>query len=341
MPSPTERHRFALATRIALAGAAVTGGAMLFAGTAAADPGVPDPQLPIVPVDPAAAPPGQPVVVVSPAGPRRRRRSRPRATGRSATGPGDAEPGYGGGQSGQTFGYPRDLWHASRSGDPLSALTVENGGSMAPPPAPGRRPSCRRVHVPDGPGIVDARRGLSVAQRAPPTPAARISRSTAARRRPGGTTSRRPIRRTAHPRRAPAAGIAQPASGARSLKDDRIAFRTCPRESPESGSPAGFAVTISASSPPNLRRLWEPTRSGWSRSSRRDYEGFGPGDWSRMPRRDSASSCATTPHSWRFAFVTDKEWAIHAMHLFGWMVPGEFKVVPPRRVGAGQGVAAG
>ena len=33
-------------------------------------------------------------------------------------------PGYGGGQSGQTFGYLRDLWHASRSGDPLRFMPL-------------------------------------------------------------------------------------------------------------------------------------------------------------------------------------------------------------------------
>ncbi len=140
MPSSTERHRFALAARIALAGVAVTGGAMLCAGTAAADPGVSDPQLPIAPVDPAAVPPGQPVAVAAPAGPDVASAPAPAPPVGPPPVPEMQNPGYGGGQSGQTFGYLRDLWHASRSGDPLSALTVDTGGSMAPPPGAGPAP---------------------------------------------------------------------------------------------------------------------------------------------------------------------------------------------------------
>lgn len=137
MPSPTERDRRTPLTRIALAGVAVAGAALTFAGPAGADPGDPYPVVPTpLPTDPAAAAPGQPVVLAAPdlAAPP------PALPVGPPPVPEMQNPGYGQGQSGQTFGYLRDLWHASRSGDPLSALTVDSGGSMAPPPGAGPAP---------------------------------------------------------------------------------------------------------------------------------------------------------------------------------------------------------
>lgn len=135
MPSPTEREHLALLARIALAGLVVAGGALASAGAAAADPVEPYPVVP-GPTDPAAPALGQPVVVAAPQDPN----VPPALPVGPPPVPEMQNPGYGGGQSGQTFGYLRDLWHASRSGDPLSALTVDTGGSMAPPPGAGPAP---------------------------------------------------------------------------------------------------------------------------------------------------------------------------------------------------------
>lgn len=120
--------------RIAVAGLVFAGGALTFAGQAGADP---DPLLPTpVPGDPAAPPPGQPAVVAAPdpAAPA------PALPAGPPMVPEMQNPGYGQGQSGESFGYLRDLWHAARSGDPLSALTVAGGGG-APGPPPGAGPA--------------------------------------------------------------------------------------------------------------------------------------------------------------------------------------------------------
>lgn len=57
-----------------------------------------------------------------------------------------------------------------------------------------------------------------------------------------------------------------------------------------------------------------------------DYEGFGPGGLVEDVKTGLGLVMRNHAAFKRFAFVTDKEWAIHAMHLFGWMVPGEFKL---------------
>ena len=53
-----------------------------------------------------------------------------------------ANPVYGAGQTSGQFGYLRDLWHASRSANPLEALTNAGGDlpSVAPPPGAGPAP---------------------------------------------------------------------------------------------------------------------------------------------------------------------------------------------------------
>ena len=57
-----------------------------------------------------------------------------------------------------------------------------------------------------------------------------------------------------------------------------------------------------------------------------DYEGFGPGGLVEDLRVGLGIVMRNHAAFKRFAFVTDKEWAIHAMHLLGWMVPGEFRL---------------
>ncbi|MFN8225498.1 MAG: STAS/SEC14 domain-containing protein [Mycobacterium sp.] len=57
-----------------------------------------------------------------------------------------------------------------------------------------------------------------------------------------------------------------------------------------------------------------------------DYEGFGPGGLVEDVKTGLGLVMRNHAAFKRFAFVTDKEWAIHAMHLFGWMVPGEFRL---------------
>ena len=55
-------------------------------------------------------------------------------------------------------------------------------------------------------------------------------------------------------------------------------------------------------------------------------EGFGPGGLVEDLKVGLGFVMRNHSAFKRFAFVTDKEWAIHAMHLFGWMVPGEFRL---------------
>jgi len=57
-----------------------------------------------------------------------------------------------------------------------------------------------------------------------------------------------------------------------------------------------------------------------------DYEGFGPGGLVEDVKTGLGLVMRNHAAFKRFAFVTDTEWAIHAMHLFGWMVPGEFRL---------------
>ncbi len=57
-----------------------------------------------------------------------------------------------------------------------------------------------------------------------------------------------------------------------------------------------------------------------------DYEGFGPGGLTEDLKVGLGFVFRNHAAFKRFAFVTDKEWAIHTLHLVGWMVPGELKL---------------
>lgn len=57
-----------------------------------------------------------------------------------------------------------------------------------------------------------------------------------------------------------------------------------------------------------------------------DYEGFGPGGMFADLGMGLGVVLRNHAAFKRFAFVTDKEWAIHALHAIGWMVPGELKL---------------
>lgn len=117
----TGRNRATLsahAARIAVAGLMVAGSALTMAGQAGAEPVEPFPvPAPADPVGPPPPPPVGPPMV-----------------------PEIANPVYGQGQSGGTFGYLGDLWRAARSGDPVSAIAGPPAGAPAPPP-PGAGPA--------------------------------------------------------------------------------------------------------------------------------------------------------------------------------------------------------
>jgi len=57
-----------------------------------------------------------------------------------------------------------------------------------------------------------------------------------------------------------------------------------------------------------------------------DYEGFGPGGLAEDLKVGLGFVMRNHSAFKRFAFVTDKEWALHMMHLMGWTVPGELKL---------------
>ncbi|WP_395311612.1 hypothetical protein V4U86_13025 [Mycobacterium sp. AMU20-3851] len=119
--------------RLALASTMLAGGALFGAGPATAEP------VPMVPVDPGAPPPpGQPVVmnpdelVAAPPAP-------PPAGPPPV--PEMSNPAYGGGQSGGTFGYIRDLWNAAKSPDPMAAFSEAGQGGLPGGPPPGAGPA--------------------------------------------------------------------------------------------------------------------------------------------------------------------------------------------------------
>lgn len=60
-----------------------------------------------------------------------------------------------------------------------------------------------------------------------------------------------------------------------------------------------------------------------------DYEGFGPGGLAEDLKLGFG---AVFPHHAQFkriAVVTDKDWIVHTLHAFAWMVPGEFAIFGP------------
>ena len=124
------------AAKFAVASLIVAAGALAMATQAGADPGEPYPTP--GPSDPAApvAVPGQPVVIpldgpVAPA---------PPPPVGPPTVPEVANPVYGQGQTPGSFGYLRDIWRATRTGDPVGALTAAPQDAPGPPPGAGPPP---------------------------------------------------------------------------------------------------------------------------------------------------------------------------------------------------------
>jgi hypothetical protein len=54
-----------------------------------------------------------------------------------------------------------------------------------------------------------------------------------------------------------------------------------------------------------------------------DYEGFGPGGLAEDLRLGLGALLHHHGAFRRIAVVTDKEWVVHALHAFAWMMPGE------------------
>jgi hypothetical protein len=54
-----------------------------------------------------------------------------------------------------------------------------------------------------------------------------------------------------------------------------------------------------------------------------DYEGFGPGGLAEDLKLGLGALIHHHSAFKRIAVVSDKEWVAHALHAFGWMVPGE------------------
>ena len=54
-----------------------------------------------------------------------------------------------------------------------------------------------------------------------------------------------------------------------------------------------------------------------------DYEGFGPGGLVEDLKLGLAALIHHHSAFKRIAVVSDKDWVAHALHAFGWMVPGE------------------
>lgn len=59
-----------------------------------------------------------------------------------------------------------------------------------------------------------------------------------------------------------------------------------------------------------------------------DYEGFGPGGLAEDLRLGLDVLMHHHGAFRRVAVVTDKDWVIHALHAFAWLVPGEVALFP-------------
>jgi hypothetical protein len=57
-----------------------------------------------------------------------------------------------------------------------------------------------------------------------------------------------------------------------------------------------------------------------------DYEGFGPGGLVEDLKLGFGALFKHHSAFKRIAVVSDKEWVVHAMNAFAWMVPGELEV---------------
>src|SRR5689334_4635481 len=59
-----------------------------------------------------------------------------------------------------------------------------------------------------------------------------------------------------------------------------------------------------------------------------DYEGFGPGGLAEDLRLGLDVMLHHHGAFHRIAVVADKDWVVHALHAFAWMVPGEVALFP-------------
>ncbi|OBF11324.1 hypothetical protein [Mycobacterium sp. ACS4331] len=123
MTSRLRGTRSVAAARLGVAGLAVLGGALTWAGSASADPAEPAPGVPVVTegeglVGPPPPPPAGPPPV-----------------------PEMANPVYGQGETPGAFGYLRDLWQTARSGDPRGLMSGPPASSPPPPPGAGPAPA--------------------------------------------------------------------------------------------------------------------------------------------------------------------------------------------------------
>jgi len=59
-----------------------------------------------------------------------------------------------------------------------------------------------------------------------------------------------------------------------------------------------------------------------------DYEGFGPGGLAEDLRLGLGALLHHHAAFRRIAVVTDKEWVVHALHAFAWVMPGEVALFP-------------
>ena len=57
-----------------------------------------------------------------------------------------------------------------------------------------------------------------------------------------------------------------------------------------------------------------------------DYEGFGPGGLIEDLKMGFGALIRHHSAFKRIAVVSDKDWVVHALHAFGWMVPGELSL---------------
>jgi len=57
-----------------------------------------------------------------------------------------------------------------------------------------------------------------------------------------------------------------------------------------------------------------------------DYEGFGPGGLIEDLKLGLGALIQHHSAFKRIAVVSDKDWVVHALHAFAWMVPGELKL---------------
>ena len=72
-----------------------------------------------------------------------------------------------------------------------------------------------------------------------------------------------------------------------------------------------------------------------------DYEGFGSGGLAEDLRLGLGALIRHHAAFRRVAVVTDKDWVVHTLHAFAWMVPGEIALYPLAQLAEAASWAAG